>query len=89
MRRLHAAFFAGMALAFAPAIAGTAHLDKGLCQVAPPRLSRRLRVNFGLGQAPGRIASRRGPGWTHAVVRRMARKRRQVLRNRMMQRRAR
>jgi len=89
MKRVHATFMAGMALAFAPAIAGTAHLDKGLCHVAPAPLSRRLRQQFGSGGFSRLWASRRGPGWTHAVVQRMARKRRQVQRNRMMQRRAR
>ena len=51
MKRVHAAFMAGMALAFAPAIAGTVHLDKSMCHVAPAPLTRRLRLQFGSGQA--------------------------------------
>lgn len=82
MKRIHATFMAGMALAFAPAIAGTAHLDKGLCHVAPAPLSRRLRLQFGSGGFVRLWATRRGPGWTHAVVQRMARKRRNVQRHR-------
>lgn len=86
MKRVHATFMAGMALAFAPAIAGTAHLDKGLCHVAPAQFSRQLRIKF-FGLDSVRIwASRRGPGWSHAQVQRMARKRRNVQRHRLAQR---
>lgn len=89
MKRVHAAFMAGMALAFAPAIAGTVHLDKSMCHVAPAPLTRRLRLQFGSGGSVDHWASRRGPGWTWPQVKRMARKRRNVQRHRQAQRRAR
>lgn len=87
--RLRAALFCGMALAFAPALAGMAQAEKAAHTLTAPRAAEVKRVRRGGSFGFGRGTWRRGPGWTCAQVKRMARRHRNALRNRLCQRRGR
>lgn len=84
--RLRAALFCGMALAFAPALAGMSQVEKAAHTLLAPRSSELRRIRNGGGFGFGRSTWRRGPGWTCAHVKRMARRHRNALRNRLRQR---